>query len=93
VTLDDHGIWHEALTSGSLGAMTVRVALREAMHGLSAEAWHHVPRAIQDRIAKLCEETSGTWYESLKVSATGQLDWRQLLRRYVQETTEQRPIF
>lgn len=93
-TLDDHSVWHEARAAGALGEMAVRVQIREAARGLPADVLQNVPPIIRDQIAKICAGTvPGGSYASLIAAGIGRLDWRQLLRHYVREATELRPVF
>lgn len=94
-TLDDHEIWAEARARGSLGKMIVRVGVSEASRGLSPGQWQKVPAALRGRIDRICRGSgAGSGVENIGPSGRGgTIDWGQLLRQYVRQAVELRPVF
>jgi predicted metal-dependent peptidase len=92
--LDDHGLWHAARRTPTVGHMAVRVGLQEAARELTPAEWQALPRTLRQRLAAICQgDMPGTALETLGLARITSLDWRQLLRRYVREATEVRPVF
>lgn len=93
-TLDDHTLWAAALRADPLARLAVHALIREVAENLPAEQLRRMPATIQERIAAICRgDTPGTGMESLRKTGRGHLDWRRVLRRYVREATEVRPVF
>lgn len=93
-TLDDHSIWEEARQSSPLARMAVQVLVREVAQSLTAAQRQRVVPAIQQQIEKVCQgNASGALFSPVANELTGQLNWRQLLRRYVRDAVEVRPVF
>jgi len=93
-TLDDHHVWAEARASGPLAQMAVRVLIRQAVEALSPAQWQHLPPALRAHLRAMGSgATAGASLEALTPGGIGDLDWRQLLRRYVRTATARRPVF
>jgi hypothetical protein len=92
--VDDHGLWHQMHQETIVGRMAVRVGGQEAARSLTPAEWRAVPAALQHHLALVCQgDTAGTAYEALSSATTRTMDWRRLLRRYVRDATEVRPVF
>lgn len=93
-SVDDHTLWHRARQETTLGPMAVRVEVQTAASGLAPAEWQALPLALQHCLAALCHgETAGSTAEALVPIDARSIDWRQLLRRYVRDATEVRPVF
>ena len=92
--LDDHGVWDEGRDAGLVGQLAVRVVLRDTAQALSAEEWERVPAAVRQQVVNGSQaDTAGGAVECLRPAGEGCVPWYQLLRRYVREATDTRPVF
>ena len=91
--LDDHSVWDEARASGPMGHLAVRVALHETAQTLSRQDWERLPKAIRQQVTTECYSDTPGALQFLRPPGSGNVPWHRLLRRYVREATDERPVF
>jgi predicted metal-dependent peptidase len=86
VVFDNHGVWQEALKN----PQAVRQILDDLIHEAELEAGG-MPQKLLDAlgIGTLTDKTK----RFLQSGRQGQLDWRQLLRHYLGQVLQPRPVF
>lgn len=90
-TVDDHSVWAEARQEPGRSEEAVREAIAEAVFKVGSEA---LPDELKEAIGAMGIGTeSGQGAYQLKGASKGNIDWRVLLRRYVGQALEARPVF
>ena len=98
-TVDDHTMWAEARRDPDRSRRAIRKVLRGALEEVGP---HSVPASLMPELEALglgqmegvgAGTEAGGSQEALQGHQRGRLDWRQLLRRYVGQAVEVRPIF
>lgn len=93
--LDDHNIWEEVRNAGLLGAMAIKVIAKEAVEKLSSQQLSKVPYKTREAINAMCGEGTNCLFEEVNPenNNNNQIDWRELLHKYVQGAIEVQPSF
>lgn len=92
--LDDHDIWDGVRAAGALGGLTVRVSLRKAAETLSPREREAVSKAPWlQALKKSRTDVANPVLEFLSPSDGCCVRWQRVLRRYVCEAADQRPVF
>jgi predicted metal-dependent peptidase len=86
--LDEHAIWEEAREDGD----GVRKALAEVLQQ-AAIAAGGLPEELQQAILNGIGSQAGNWVHIIQGKPVGQLDWKRLLRHYVGQVLERRPMY
>jgi predicted metal-dependent peptidase len=91
-TLDDHGAWDIGVVADKAGAEAViRQAVEDA---LAAVDRGQIPEELRDALeARGLGDTPGGGVEGVSRGAGGVMDWRLLLRRYVGQALDVRPVY
>ncbi len=93
--LDDHNIWEEVRDAGLLGAMAIKVIAKEAVEKLSSQELSKVPYETREAINAMCGEGTNCLFEEVnsKNGNNNEINWQELLHKYVQEAVETYPSF
>jgi predicted metal-dependent peptidase len=94
-SLDNHDVWSEQ-DAGRLGAGEASRAVDDLVHEAAADAGG-LPEELQDALSKgvgkQAGDVPGSGVQVLAGDRPGRLDWRRLLRRYVGQVLEVRPVY
>lgn len=94
--LDDHGLWAEARTSGTLGRWAVEAAVRQAWEGLDQAQRQRIPWSLRQHVEAIGRgDAPGACIEALSEceGQSAQVDWRRALRCYVRQMGLPQPCF
>ena len=90
-TVDDHSVWQEAWEDAERSETAIEDVIRGAVHEVGPD---HVPDELKNLLDdELIGKEPGRQTHILHGSLRGQLNWRHLLRRYVGQAREVRPVF
>lgn len=90
-TVDDHSVWWEARIEPGKSREAIRDVMARAVLAVGAEG---LPGGLMQAVGAMGigTEPGGGEY-TLQGNSEGNLDWRALLRRYVGQALELRPVF
>jgi predicted metal-dependent peptidase len=89
-TVDDHGVWRDALQDVSAAREAVRDALQQAVLEVGTAG---LPDALRAALQALGVGTEPQGEQCLlRGNGRGRLDWRSLLRRYIGQVLEPQPV-
>jgi predicted metal-dependent peptidase len=93
VTLDNHDVWAEAGPGD--GRAEAEAAVRQAVEdALALVDPGQVPQDLRDALRALgVGSTPGGGREGVATGGRGRVDWQRLLRRYVGQVLEVRPLY
>jgi predicted metal-dependent peptidase len=93
--LDDHNIWQEVRDAGLLGAMAIKVTVKETVENLSSQQIAKVPYKTREAITAMCGKGTDCLFEEISSenNNNGQINWQELLHKYVREAVETYPSF
>ena len=86
-TLDDHGVWVDAVAAGEAARLAARLTVRAAAGQLGPGEWAKLPVALRVAVTGMHGDKAGTDIECLVGTGTGTVDWRGSLRRIVASDT------
>jgi predicted metal-dependent peptidase len=91
VTADDHTVWQEAQKDPNGAKAAIENVIQEAALEVGM---NQVPEQFQEIVGgTMAGDTPGEDQYELQGDEQGQLEWRRLLRRYVGQVLQVRPIF
>ncbi len=86
--LDDHTVWEEAHKDPD----AARKALADVIQQAAIDAGG-LPKELQHAVLAAIGSEAGDWVHVLQGGRRGQLDWKQLLRRYAGQVLEPQPLY
>lgn len=91
-TLDDHSVWEEeSVEDPTRSEAAIRSVVQDAVFEVGHDA---VPEELADTLGEMgVGNKSGASQQELDGGRRGRVDWRRLLRRYIGQLFEVRPVF
>jgi len=90
-TLDDHSRWEQIRASGVLGNSVIATAIARVWDQMTPEQKAKVN--LPEKAKKIVEQAVRSAGASVLSSGTSQVPWQKVLRRYVGQAMNRRPVF
>lgn len=90
-TVDDHGVWADAVDAGEAAWLAARILVRAAAERIGPRAWMRLPPALREAVVAAHGPGGGAGrgsdIEALLGTGASTVDWRGALRRLVTAET------